>query len=78
MAASSALAGIDNENVISTVNIIAENVRPKSAMNKALMDKAPADKTAVGKNGLTVEVCVTFDKLILLRLVSLSAKNGTL
>ena len=47
-------------------------------MDKALMDKASADKTAVGKNGLTVEVCVTFDKLILLRLVSLSAKNGTL
>ena len=62
MVASSALADINNEKVASVANVFAENITTENTRDRAL----------VSKNSLTLDVCVIFDKLILLKTVCLS------
>ena len=67
MAASSALADINNEKVASVANVFAENITTENTRDRAL----------VSKNSLTLDVCVIFDKLILLKRVRLSTDSGS-
>ena len=67
MAASSALADISSENVASVANAFAENTIAENTRDRAL----------VSKIGLALDVCVIFDKLILLKRVRLSTDSGS-
>lgn len=67
MAASSALADINSEKVASVANAFAENTIAENTRDRAL----------VSKIGLALDVCVIFDKLILLKRVRLSTDSGS-